>query len=183
MRDVWPMGDFDDWFKNKYASMKYYSILLLLIMLSCTSEMDMFPDDGMDEIPVDSMEIERCHLDSLYGSYSYRTDDKEVNSLITFKEDSLLSFTSFGIDGLWYPAVTFEGNIIDCEIFIRGFTDVMIQGLNSPGGATRYYYDSLSGTGEYFPEEDSMAIYIDFLRTGDFGITEFKGNIYLTKVD
>lgn len=171
--------------------MKYGLLLICLVLISCAKENEIEIQVENDEMEIDSTEIEEeteididnCDFDDLYGNYFYRSDEQESPITILVREDTLYDFSTGGLLGLWFPAASLSGNFNDCDIVLKDYENVKIQGLPTQGGGSRYYYDSMSGFGNYIPESDSIILYIDFLRTGDFGTEEFKGNVYLKKVE
>lgn len=122
-----------------------------------------------------------CFLGNLPGVYRILSDDMESTHTIQLYLDST-SFTSTGIlgYGFWFPQAPFSGTFNGCKITVTPYENVERKFLNSPGGYERYYFESMSGKGEYFPEQDSFQFYIKYARTGATTL-HFEGNIYFKK--
>ncbi len=159
-----------------------FQIVVFTSFLSCHRDQDSEPfiPDNTDE---NSDTLNGCMLDNFEGSYTFSSDTHTS----THKIELFLDSTSFGSKGMngygfWFPASPFSGEFKNCEITIKPYENVKRQGLHSPGGNPRYYYESMNGFGEYFPEEDSIKIFLNYKRTGDFPLN-FSGNIYMKKID
>jgi hypothetical protein len=94
--------------------------------------------------------------------------------------DTLTRFTSTGLDGIWYPACSLSGTLQDCEVILDAYYNVMHEGLPSPGGTPRYYYDSMWGFGTYYPESDSIVLFINYIRSSAWAV-EFHDYVHLVK--
>ncbi len=150
-----------------------YIIYLLAILIG-------LPSCQMDK---DSSTINRCTPENLSGKYLFYADNDTSEQIIEINA-ALDSFTTNGISGydFWYPASPLSGTLDGCEIFITAYENVMKTGLPSPGGTPRYYYENLNGNGHFFPESDSIVLFVNYWRTGFF-TENFSGNIYLKKVE
>ena len=97
---------------------------------------------------------------------------------------SVEGFITHGIlgYGFWFPAATLSGKLDNCDIIVDGYENVKREGPLSNGGSKRYYYESMNGFGEYFPESDSIAIFINYTRT-ELLTLDFSGYIYFKKVE
>jgi hypothetical protein len=159
-------------------------LLIVSVFLACgksPNEEPIIENDPL--VPGDTLETSPCddHWDNFLGDYLYYTDDDPQPKGFTFKADTTEGyFYTLGINGIFYPAASLSGHLDGCDIIIREYENVKHQGLPSNGGYSRYYYDSLKGYGQYFPDQDSILLYIEFERTGDW-CDEFTGNLYLKK--
>jgi hypothetical protein len=116
----------------------------------------------------------------LYGVYSCIDDKGNLHNDIDISGDSLSLFFTNGISGQWYPPVSMTGVLDQCELVINGYIDKEIPALPSPGGTPRYYYDSMDGEGQFYPEADSIVLDISFSRTGVIS-EAFEGQLFLKK--
>lgn len=127
--------------------------------------------------------IESCDHNGLLGKYLFysETDTSSKNIEINFLEDG--RFDTKGIDGsgFWFPAAPLSGEINDCIITLDSYEDIERQGLPSPGGSERNYFESMSGHGEYFPESDSIKLFLTYERKVNFR-EYFSGDIFLIKI-
>lgn len=152
--------------------LKYFlQCLIIVSILSCNEK---------DESPF----IEVCDANNLLGKYLFfsATDTSsqhiEINALI----DGRFQTKGIGGFGFWFPSAPLSGVINDCNITIDPYEDVEREGLPSPGGTKRYYYESMSGYGEFYAGNDSIKLFITYERTGDF-TAYFSDDIFLVKVD
>ena len=147
------------------------SVLILSLLMSCDNKME-------------SISTETCAYDNFLGEYLFysKTDTSTLKIEIDFFEENFFQTTGIGGYGFWFPSAPLTGQINDCQIILDAYQDVEREGLNSPGGIPRYYYESMSGFGEYFSENDSIKLFITFERTGDFE-EYFSGEVYLVKDD
>ncbi|HHH55062.1 MAG TPA: hypothetical protein ENK91_15470 [Bacteroidetes bacterium] len=124
----------------------------------------------------------QASYEDLNGEYMFYSGSDTSTRTITFFE-SPDGFETTGIhgDGFWFPQAPFSGKLENCKIIINEYNNVKRQGLSSPGEYKRYYYESLKGGGEFYPEGDSIVMFIEYIRTGDFPL-EFKGNIHFIKI-
>jgi hypothetical protein len=150
--------------------------VILFVFLACKKEdVPIVEDDpGINNI---------CTYDNLEGSYLMYTDTDTSEQRMEISLDSV-EFTTNGISGsgFWYPGASLSGVLDECAITINAYENVMKQGLPSPGGIPRYYYASMNGFGHYFPEKDSIYLYINYSRTG-FIELDFSGSVYLKKAE
>lgn len=171
-----------------------FQIVVFTSLLSCHRDQDSEPliptkteeiSDSLNGSDIDenSDTLNACVLDNFEGSYTFSSDTHTSTHKIELFIDNT-TFDSKGMNGygFWFPASPFSGEIKNCEITVKPYENVKRQGLHSPGGTPRYYYESMNGFGEYFPEEDSIKIFLNYKRTGDFPLN-FSGNIYMKKID
>ncbi len=145
--------------------MKLLGIFLLLFFLnSCTN-------------------MTKCDHENITGTYLFYSDYSDTSShkiIITLLEENKFETNGLGGSEFWFPIAPMSGQINDCEIIIDEYIDVKKEGLPSPGGEKRYYYESLSGYGEYHTDNDSIKLNITYNRTGDFSAS-FSGELNLIK--
>lgn len=149
----------------------FLQLLGLLTIISCNYN-------------VGSLTSESCMYDNFEGKYLFYsvTDTSSEKIEITSLNGNKFQTHGIGGYGFWFPSASLSGEINDCQIKIDTYKDIKREGLSSPGGFERYYYESMSGTGEYFANNDSIKLFITYERTGDF--TEFfNGEIFLIKCE
>lgn len=150
---------------------KFLQILILVFLISCNNETEL--EQSMN-----------CEYDNFKGEYLLFSDTDTSSSKIEieFLEENVFQTKGIGGYGFWFPSASLSGEINDCQIKLDSYKDVEREGLPSPGGAPRYYYESMSGFGEYFAQSDSIRLSITYERTGDF-VEYFNGDIYLLRVE
>ncbi len=122
-----------------------------------------------------------CSIDDLSGQYIFFSDSDTSTHTIQFSRDSI-GFTTTGLlgYGFWFPNAPLSGRLDGCKIILDEYKNVKREGLPSPGGTPRFYYETLEGNGEFFPENDSIFMFIHYYRTENFQLN-YEGNIYFKK--
>nr|HPQ21453.1 hypothetical protein [Saprospiraceae bacterium] len=141
--------------------------ILLIYCVSCTSD-TLYND---------------CKYDDLVGNYLFYSGKDTSDCKIQIKK----SDDGFKLEGLcgskfWYPSAPLTGSLNGCDIIINSYSNVKKMGLNTPGGSPRCYYENLSGNGRFYPENDSIKLYIHYSRT-EYWFVNFEGNIFLKKIN
>ena len=131
----------------------------------------------------DENSVNRCTYENLSGKYLFYYDMDTSEQKIEIISDMDV-FETNGISGYnyWFPASPLSGFLDECDIIVDAYNNVQREGLQSPGGVARYYYESMNGHGEFYPDNDSIILFINYTRTGDF-TANFSGNLYLKKVE
>ncbi|TVQ42547.1 MAG: hypothetical protein EA362_12985 [Saprospirales bacterium] len=145
-------------------------MLLATILISCEN---MLESELKCSTPHDKIE-------GTYFFYSDR-DTSSYHINIVRNGDTIITSGLVGY-GFWFPVAPLSGVIDGCQITINSYENVKRPGLPSPGGSPRNYYESMSGFGEYFPDQDSIVLFIEYQRTVSFQ-THFRDYIYLEKVN
>lgn len=132
----------------------------------------------------DNQQNNACVYKNPEGKYLFYSEtDTSSNTIdITFFEPNRFATKGIGGNGFWFPTAPLSGKIDHCQITLDTYKNIERQGLPSPGGFPRKYYESMSGNGEYFSADDSIKLFITYERTGDFPLY-FSGEIYLIKLD
>jgi len=178
---------------SKYCSMRFSIILLGLLLISCNEDPITPPFSDNISAKTDTVLLSRgevdkakrasCALDGLTGTYKYGSDSLDLVHTIRFFKQGINSFSTREFNGMWYPEAAMPGYILsDCRIMLSAYEKVKKPGLPSPGGSSRYYYDSMRGEGKYYPEKDSMVIHVEFKRE-NYWTQDFAAPIYLKKID
>lgn len=94
------------------------------------------------------------------GKYSFFSEADTSTHLIEIDSLNDNWFQTKGISGygFWFPAAPFSGVINDCEITVDAYEDVEREDLPGSEGEPRYYYESMSGYGEYYRENDDEKV-------------------------
>lgn len=147
--------------------MKHFTLILsILLVMACNKE------NESSSNPCDQISD---------GEYLIYSDTDTMTNIQFFSTTN--SFDTDGLRGynFWFPAAPLSLSIENCDLIINEYTEVERVGMPSPGGHPRSYKESLTGYGNYFPENDSIFLYINYERTGDF-TESFSGNLYLKKL-
>lgn len=149
----------------------YFFITFLFVLQSCSPD----PDEGPKQM--------QCNYEELSGNYIFfsETDTSEQEVEFYASPDG---FETTGISGyaFWYPASPLSGHLDNCNIILNTYTNVRRLGLPSPGGNMRYYYESMTGHGQFFPDNDSIMLFIHYTRTENFSV-DFSGNLFFKKIN
>lgn len=125
----------------------------------------------------------QCNYEELSGNYIFYSETDTSEQVVEFYA-SPDGFETTGISGyaFWYPASRLSGYFDNCNIILNSYTNVRRMGLPSPGGNMRYYYESMTGYGQFFPDNDSIMLFIHYTRTGFFSV-DFSGNLFFKKIN
>jgi hypothetical protein len=123
-----------------------------------------------------------CEYDNISGEYMFYSDKDTSTSTIQITVEGN-EFKTTGINGygFWFPAAPFSGKLDGCNVIIDSYKNSKRQGLSSPGGIPRYYYENMDGQGELFPEKGCITIFLNYKRTENWEV-DFSGNIYFKKL-
>lgn len=146
-----------------------FKFLIIIFLVSCENESD---------------PTKECIYENLKGKYLFysETDTSSQNIEIDYFEPNKFETRGISGYGFWFPSAPLSGEINNCQIILDSYKNIERQGLPSPGGNPRKYYESMSGFGKYFSENDSIKLFITYERTGDFP-HYFSGEIYLIKLE
>ncbi len=163
--------------KNATKIHKSSGLTLTKFLCQALIILSIFSCDNKEELSLES-----CDYTNLVGNYLfYSATDTSNHKIHIYSVDSNRFYTGGIIgSGFWFPAAPLSGVFEDCNITIDSYENVERKGLSSPGGGERYYYESMSGYGEYYEENDSIKLFITYERTGDF-TQYFNGEIFLIK--
>ena len=124
-----------------------------------------------------------CSYEELEGKYLlYSNKDTSSDHVVIFNHLDSFKTNGIGGYGFWFPPTPMSGRLDGCDITLNAFKDVKRPGLPTPGGADRWFYESMSGHGTFYPEQDFIQLFIDLKRTGDFPFS-YKGEIYLKRIE
>lgn len=93
--------------------------------------------------------------------------------------DAKSMFISNGISGQWDPPVPLTSILDKCNIIIDVLIDEETPGALTPDGKPRYYYDSITGYGSFYPESDSISLTVNIERRGYIS-ESFSGQLFLS---
>lgn len=113
--------------------------------------------------------------DMLVGTYTSDINDCKI--VIYATEDGFATSGLCG-DGLWFPNAPLSGKLDSCSITLDKYTDVRRR--FESGDDETYYFESMSGIGNFHPKNDSLTLYLSYRRVGALE-GEFSGFIHLKK--
>ncbi len=123
-----------------------------------------------------------CDVQDMDGTYTVYIDGvkSEYKMEIYSTVSGFFRTNGIGGAGKWYPTAPLSGRLGGCKITINSYNNVKREGLPYQSGCPRYYYESMSGEGEFFSKGDSIRLFLTYKRAGFMGLT-FDGVVRLVK--